>query len=340
MRRPYVMGILALALVELWLPGATPAPKHQDTLQSLYIASFFVSDALGEDFDQILDVAPQGDDVRVRVIRISPVNAFCPGVLVRATERILPHTTVSKLAGKDLCSLNGQNINDAINAARPNCVVDPSDSASQTIVAKCGTATKVLEFPYPVEVNWKALKRSSPDADALWNIDYRIERRAFGKHSPFYEPSSDQEKQLEHAGTAVVPELLSGKYDEAYRGGLCGYHKCDGYLARELTDYSPPPNEDPFVVELLESSSFHFAKYVAPLVTQIAKTARIEGDVKLKVTADPQTGSVTAVEVISGHPLLLHEAVKAVQSWQLVPETVSREPFEVILRFELHCPAK
>ena len=321
------------------LAGAEP-PKRQDTLQSFYIVSFFISDALGDSFDEILDVTPQGDDVRVRAIRISSWNAFCPTPLVRAAGRILRRTTVQEVAGRDLCSFTQEEITEAMQAARPKYVEDASDSASETVVAKCGSTTKVLRLPNPVELNWKALKRSNTDVSALWDTDYRIQTRAFGKHSPFYEPSPDQERQMRDSGTILVPELVSGKYDAAYHGDMCGYHKCEGYLAQELTAYTPPPNEDPLVVELLEASSLHLAKYVVPVLTPIARTARIEGDVRLKLATNQETGTVTSVDVVSGHPLLVGEAIKAAKSWQFAAGNVPKQPVEVTLRFELHCPTK
>jgi len=112
--------------------------------------------------------------VRVRVIRISLANEFCPGLLVRAAERLFPHTSVRKFAGGDLCAFTSQAVDAALKAAAPKYGRDLSDSATETIVAKCGTGEKEVDVPYSAEVDQKALKRSNPGVSDLWDTNYRI----------------------------------------------------------------------------------------------------------------------------------------------------------------------
>jgi hypothetical protein len=339
LRNCAVLSILLLACGTLWLGAAAPRSNHQDALQSFYVISFFFSDDLPESFDQILDVTPQGEDVRVRVIRISSANDFCPGRLVRAAEHVFRHTTVTKIAGRDLCAFTPEGVAGALKAAAPKSMGDNSDSATETIVAKCGTQEKEFDFPYPVEVDLKALKQSNPEVDALWDTRYRIYRRALGKSFSFNTPTQEQEKERRDLGTKLVPELISGKYDTAFSGSTCGNEKCDNYLAWELKGYSGPPSQDnQLVVDLLEAASLHLTKYVAPIFPAIAKTAHVSGDVHIRITADPQTGLVTDVQAVSGPQLLWRAAIDAARFWQFAPGSLSGRPVEATLRFELRCP--
>ncbi len=66
--------------------------------------------------------------------------------------------------------------------------------------------------------------------------------------------------------------------------------------------------------------------------------ARISGDVELKLTVDPATGSVSDVNVISGHPLLKPAAMEAARQWRLKPNSIPSGTVNAILNFELRCP--
>ncbi|MFZ0637546.1 MAG: energy transducer TonB [Candidatus Acidiferrales bacterium] len=335
--RLLVISLLACGM--LALHRASASSRSQDALRSFYVARFFFSDYLPGWSDQILDVTPQGDGVRVRVIRISLANDFCPGLIVRAAERVFPHTSVRKVAGRDICAYTSEGVDAALKAAAPKFASDRSDSATETIVANCGTTQKEFDFPYPVEVDQKVLHRSNPGVSDLWDTNYRVFRRAFGGSFSFNGPTPEQEKEMEQLGTKLVPELISGKYQTAYAGSKCGNQDCDNYLAWRLTGYTEAPQPiEPFVVTLLEAFSLHFTKYVSPIMPRLALVAHISGDVRLLILADPETGIVKSVQTVSGPLLLTNAAVTAAQSWQFAPQTLSGQPLEVTLRFELKCP--
>lgn len=320
------------------LDHASAGAHHREELQSFYVARSFFSDYLPGWSDTILDVAPQGNDVRVRVIRISLANDFCPGLVVRAAEHVFPHTSVRKIAGRDICAFTSDRVRAALEGAAPKVMGDRSDSATETIVAKCGIQEKEFDFPYPVEVDQKALKGSNPDVSRLWDTFYRVYEAALGKNFSFGTAAPEQQRAMQDLGAKLVPELVSGKYQMAYNGSQCDGHDCDNYLAWQLKSYSGAPERyDPAVATLLDESSLHLTKYVAPVVPLIAKTAHVYGDVHLRITADRQTGAVENVDFISGPQLLERSALTAAKSWQFDPATLSPQPIEVTLRFELKC---
>jgi hypothetical protein len=103
------------------LPGVEVSiAQNTEPLQSFYAVTNFFSDYLPAWYEEILEVTPQGKDLRVRVIRISAANPYCEGDLVRAADRVLPETTMRKIAGKvDICSYIDESVTAALKAAAP-----------------------------------------------------------------------------------------------------------------------------------------------------------------------------------------------------------------------------
>jgi TonB family protein len=229
-----------------------------------------------------------------------------------------------------MCGFTSRGVAAALKAAAPKYGYDPSDSPTITIVATCGATQKEFDFPYPANVDRKALNLSNIRVSHLWDTYYRISERAFGKDFSF-------DRLTPELGTELLPELISGKYQTAYADSRCGDHECDNYLAWLLQGYTEAPQpHDPGLVILLDGDTLHFTKYVSPTMNPLAMMARISGDVRLRILVDPQ-GLVRNVEALSGHPLLQQDAIKAAQSWQFAPDALSGDSVEATLRFELRC---
>jgi protein TonB len=91
----------------------------------------------------------------------------------------------------------------------------------------------------------------------------------------------------------------------------------------------PPPPKTPTRIKL--GGSVQEAKIVArpsPIYPPLAKQARIQGSVVLHAIID-KDGTVTQLEVISGHPLLVQSALAAVKQWRYQPTQLNGEPVEV-----------
>ncbi|HUA16874.1 MAG TPA: energy transducer TonB [Verrucomicrobiae bacterium] len=67
---------------------------------------------------------------------------------------------------------------------------------------------------------------------------------------------------------------------------------------------------------------------VSPMYPPLARQARIQGSVVLKVTIS-KSGDVGNVQLISGHPMLVPAAVDAVKQWKYQPYLLNGEPTEV-----------
>lgn len=342
MRQRRLLLLILPSLCGILVLNEASKAQNPNKLQSFFVVTEFFSDSLADSYDEILEVTANGKDVRVRVIRISSATRYCGGQLVRAAERILPDTTINKVNGNvDLCSYTEHEVKDALKAASPKAISDTWDSATLSIVAKCAAQETVLDFPYPAQVDMKALGRDNPRIRTLWDLNYRVRRHAFGKNFSFRSLSGDREKELEDLGTKLLPELVSGKFDTGFGDYTCANEKCDtNYLAWRLREYTGPPiNRDPASVELVNSASLHLEKYDPPQYSPIAKTAHIFGEVRLRIVPDKQTGLVKDVQLESGNPLLGSLAINAAKNWRFSPETLSEPSTEAVLKFSL-CPDK
>lgn len=71
----------------------------------------------------------------------------------------------------------------------------------------------------------------------------------------------------------------------------------------------------------------HLVKRVEPSYPGTAQLARIQGIVTLNVTID-ETGKVTAIKLMSGHPLLVDAARNAVKWWKFEPFMLNGKPVQ------------
>jgi TonB family protein len=78
----------------------------------------------------------------------------------------------------------------------------------------------------------------------------------------------------------------------------------------------------------------HLVKRIDPEYPPLARAARLQGKVLLKATIS-KDGDVTAVNVVSGHPMLIPSAVEAVKKWQYKPFLVDGQPAVVTTEIEV-----
>jgi protein TonB len=95
------------------------------------------------------------------------------------------------------------------------------------------------------------------------------------------------------------------------------------------------PPKRPDMSRIMESMLIHRVEPEYPILA--AKT-RTQGEVRLKAVISKE-GTVEGLQVISGHPLLVAAALRAVQEWRYRPCLLNGQPIEVeasiIVRFTL-----
>lgn len=70
-------------------------------------------------------------------------------------------------------------------------------------------------------------------------------------------------------------------------------------------------------------------RQVSPVYPEIAKQARISGQVRLEAIIS-KDGRIENLQVLSGHPMLVRAALEAVQQWVYRPTILNGEPMEVM----------
>jgi protein TonB len=77
------------------------------------------------------------------------------------------------------------------------------------------------------------------------------------------------------------------------------------------------------------------ARSVNPVYPRLARQARIWGTVVVDAVID-ERGNVVQARVLSGHPLLIDAAFKAVLQWKYEPTTLNGQPVSVELQVQVH----
>jgi hypothetical protein len=236
--------LIASLFIAVTLLAATDKPKPKPPLENFYVVTQAIFQTGPKWVDHILEVRPQGvTDVEVREIRIAPVSPACPHhVTVRAIERVVPNTTVKKVALHfDLCAFTEDDVESMIQAARRKTATSDDDSASQTIVARCGTRQRVFELPDESSLRFEALTLADSRLAAFCNLAATVESRTFGDDFSLAQLTPEQDREAQALGAKRVPEIKSGKYDQAFADNNCPYGECsDHSSASALQGYEGP----------------------------------------------------------------------------------------------------
>jgi hypothetical protein len=227
------------------LLAAADKPKPKPPLENFYVVTQAIFHTDPKWVDHILEVRPEAEGVRVREMRIAPLSAACPRhVTVRAIERVVPNTTVKKVALHfDLCAFSEDDVESMIQAARRKTASnsDGDDSASQTIVARCGTKQRVFELPDEDSLRFDALKLADSRLAAFWDLAAVVEARTFGDDFSLAKLTPEQDRDAQALGAKLVPEIKSGTYDQAFADNNCPYGECsDHSSASALQGYAGP----------------------------------------------------------------------------------------------------
>ena len=102
-------------------------------------------------------------------------------------------------------------------------------------------------------------------------------------------------------------------------------------VATAPAEHLSPPAAPPSVQRVPVTSTIEAAKLVLrvkPIYPPIAIQARIQGSVVLHAIISKE-GSVSELQVVSGHPLLVGAALEAVRQWRYSPTILSGQPVEV-----------
>jgi TonB family protein len=114
---------------------------------------------------------------------------------------------------------------------------------------------------------------------------------------------------------------------------------------RSLPDPPEPPPGDPDVRPPITIGGHvepaTLLEQTKPVYPAMARSARIEGIVVLEGTINVR-GKIESLHTVSGHPMLLEAAIKAVEKWKYRPAKLNGQfipqPVQVQVRFTLEYP--
>jgi TonB family protein len=99
----------------------------------------------------------------------------------------------------------------------------------------------------------------------------------------------------------------------SFMKAVCGLLVCSALLSTAISQ------EVPCILQVTAAEAGrHLIKNPRPSYPPLAKQARIQGTVVLRVNISP-TGKVSSVKMVSGHPILAQAAKDAVQQWEYSP---------------------
>jgi len=134
-----------------------------------------------------------------------------------------------------------------------------------------------------------------------------------------------KEEDVPDVGAVGVVGGIPGGVPGGQAGGVLG-----GIIGGAIgSNLPPPPKATPTRIRVggnVQAASL--VRQVLPVYPQIAKTAHISGTVVLHAIIG-KDGSVQNLEYISGPPLLMHNAMEAVQQWRYRPTLLNGEAVEV-----------
>ena len=111
---------------------------------------------------------------------------------------------------------------------------------------------------------------------------------------------------------------------------------------------APPPDpgsvEHPAASDVAEPKRVEPArllKKVVPVYPELAKTARVQGDVTIEATIN-ESGALEDLRLLGGHPLLAPAALDAVSQWRYSPArlhgSATRSSIRITVTFKLELP--
>jgi hypothetical protein len=320
MGRSFPIG-LAIAFAGGCAVSVGPGHPTPGTVPELRAVHARMTVERGEDF---VSVEPAGDGVRVRAVHVLTSNNWCPLTVVEAMERVLPATTVQTVVGVPVCDVSDAEVRRAVAKAPDFRGYVDFRGRIDAVVADCGERERGFAFVMPPVIDVAKLQRQSPRVAAIKGLGTRLRALVTGGAPDAYDPfegmSAADRPTREALGTALVPELLRGPYSEVLTPRLTGYTQA-------------PARRHPNFVEVVGLEAFPLETFVEPVMPQIAASARVFGDVRVAVTADPVTGRVTEAMVLDGPPLLRQAAADAISRWRYRPTGVLVAPPVVTVRF-------
>ena len=279
------------------------------------------------DFYEILLVRPTDGGSSIQRLTLTPPGLAClqPGTVEFVTASIADDVS-TLLGNKNPCSIPEK----ALRREQERCKHCVTFSGANVVMqVQCGKQVRRIRMDILDRDLFDAAPRTPEHTSWTMDVLSRLDQ-AIGpgvKDRPAF--------SLPNAAAfpAPVPPTIVDALNRGVFDGLLGTTAGElSALFAESQKVVPPPT-----VELVTSSPFRPTSQPAFRYPDIARMARVEGDVSFTLTVTTD-GGASDLEVLAGPPLLTDEVAGSVSQWKF-PLEVAGRVFDGVITFRTNCPA-
>jgi protein TonB len=151
--------------------------------------------------------------------------------------------------------------------------------------------------------------------------------KIFNPYPPITPVHAEGSRQIEKGPGVSGPDL--GEVGAYFPGGDLIPGGGVTQLVREPEAIAQPPRVEKRPVKISEGVlQAQLISRVEPRYPALALQTKTEGVVRLRAIIS-RDGRITALDILSGHPLLVKAALEAVSQWRYRPTMLNGEPVEV-----------
>lgn len=282
------------------------------------------------DFYEIFLVRPSAKGATVEKITLTPPadECFVPAKLDFASASI--SEPVATLFGNmNPCEIPEKALRHEMKRRKKGLVFSGADVVMQV---QCGGMTRLIRS----DILDRDIFDPAPKTPAYTSWTMQLMKKLDRVTSPGVWdkpifPILEENKPLSgnaKADAATLRDLSQGKFDVLFDG--------DPDKPSDLFRASQKPPVIP-TARLMKSVPVNPTVFVQPVYPPVAKMARIEGFVTLRIRIGPN-GGATDLTFEDGNPVLRFAVKKSISSWRF-PKAYSNQQVEMTIDFKLNCPS-
>jgi TonB family protein len=316
-----------LAATKCLAGNATPEPPVASQFEIGRLTFF----DFGPPFDyyEVLRVRPTaaGSEVE-RIVLTPPGDACFQPAKVEDSSALTTQSISQLLAGTNPCAISEKELQRELKRKKGPVF----SGVIVTMRVQCGSQTRTIHAdildrdlfdPAP-----NTPKHTSWTMSLLQRLDHVLgpgvmEKPVFSG-LPGFAPENENQPKI---SASALQELSSGDYDALFAGAK------DKPSELYAASQRKPPTPS---VELVDSSPLQPQAFAKPKYPPLARAARIEGRVVVKLEVD-QAGVPSQVTIESGHPMLKGTVEESAKSWRF-PEGAADRQVIATVGFRTNCP--